>query len=275
MGDTFFGYIFVDKVNETSTEEGFIKSFISSGLSPLQTSITDCLEQRKADVAGLYQPLNPSMNEIQQAITKCIEACLSEQKRGMEIGSKTKLIVNDLTTLRKLLGYDCVSFNSFLETIITSQTPTSALSQQQESPWLSLDAVAKRCVFVRTSTTNPTDNTQKNSYSNISDIKITSGYTAYITSHATETSRNSSEEDLDHLNNTILIMMENEREYSQLREYLSTMHIAERQGLDKSSIMLERLLKNYLNGKVSKNLFNENGKERCKEVNSLNLIKFL
>ncbi|EXX52765.1 hypothetical protein RirG_250190 [Rhizophagus irregularis DAOM 197198w] len=103
--------------------------------------IRDCLEQRKADVAGLYQPLNPSMNEIQQAITKCIEACLSEQKRGMEIGSKTKLIVNDLTTLRKLLGYGCVSFNSFLETIITSQTPTSALSQQQESPWLSLDAV--------------------------------------------------------------------------------------------------------------------------------------
>ncbi|CAB5386804.1 unnamed protein product [Rhizophagus irregularis] len=122
-----------ERVNETSTEEGFIKSFISSGLSPLQTSITDCLEQRKADVAGLYQPLNPSMNEIQQAITKCIEACLSEQKRGMEIGRKFISI--------KLLGYDCVSFNSFLETIITSQTPTSALSQQQESPWLSLDAV--------------------------------------------------------------------------------------------------------------------------------------
>ncbi|UZO06477.1 uncharacterized protein OCT59_026798 [Rhizophagus irregularis] len=164
-------------------KEGFIKSFISSGLSPLQTSITDCLEQRKADVAGLYQPLNPSMNEIQQAITKCIEACLSEQKRGMEIGRKFISI--------KLLGYGCVSFNSFLETIITSQTPTSALSQQQESPWLSLDAV--RFLVWR-----------KDVYS----------------------------------------------EYSQLREYLSTMHIAERQGLDKSSIMLERLLKNYLNGKV-------------------------
>ncbi|CAB5386694.1 unnamed protein product [Rhizophagus irregularis] len=51
------------------------------------------------------------------------------------VSSKTRLIVNDLTTLRKLLdylvSYDCVSFNSFLETIITSQTPISALSQQQ------------------------------------------------------------------------------------------------------------------------------------------------
>ncbi|POG62828.1 hypothetical protein GLOIN_2v586291 [Rhizophagus irregularis DAOM 181602=DAOM 197198] len=57
------------------------------------------------------------------------------------VSSKTKLIVNDLTTLRNyLVSYDCVSFNSFLETIITSQTPTSALSQQQQSPWLSLDA---------------------------------------------------------------------------------------------------------------------------------------
>lgn len=44
--------------------------------------IRDCLEQRKADVTELYQPLSPSMNEIQQAITECIEACLSEIKKG-------------------------------------------------------------------------------------------------------------------------------------------------------------------------------------------------
>ncbi|CAG8681451.1 22521_t:CDS:10 [Rhizophagus irregularis] len=349
-----------ERVNETSTEafilrifkeenkEGFIKafsdspeSFISSGLSPLQTAlqllqlrkvflyprfhvmIRDCLEQRKADVTELYQPLSPSMDEIQQAITECIEACLSEIKKGNgnwlnvddlsvensffrsfdvlikqqlepvwhRVSSKTKLIVNDLTTLRKLLeylvSYDCVSFNSFLETIITSQTPTSALSQQQQSPWLSLDAgntifsVAKRRVFVRTSTTIPTDNTQKNSYPTsklppgiqpvLEELpkwnllaEILQEIESDITSHATETSRTSSEgEDLSHLNNTILIMMENERECSQLREYLSTMHIAERQGLDKGSIMLGRLLKNYFKwksgmSKVSKNLFNEN-----------------
>ncbi|GBC02224.1 hypothetical protein RclHR1_04500012 [Rhizophagus clarus] len=361
-----------ERVNETSTEafilrifkeenkEGFIKafsdspeSFISSGLSPLQTTlqllqlrkvfiyprfhvmVRDCLEQRKADVTELYQPLSPSMNEIQQAITECIEACLSEIKKGNgnllnvddlsvensffrsfdviikrqlepvwhRVSSKTKLIVNDLTTLRKLLeylvSYDCVSFNSFLETIITSQTPTSALSQQQQSPWLSLDAgntifsVAKGRVFIRTSTTNPTDNTQKNSYS---ASKLPPGIQPVleelpkwnllaetldeiesdITSHTTETSRASYEgKDLSRLNNTVLIMVENERECSQLREYLSTIHIAERQGVSKGSIMLERLLKNYFKwksgmSKVSKNLFNGNDKEKCKEVNSNN-----
>ena len=45
-------------------------------------TIRDCLEQRKADVTELYQPLSPSMNEIQQAIIECIEACLSEIKKG-------------------------------------------------------------------------------------------------------------------------------------------------------------------------------------------------
>jgi len=68
-------------------------------------------------------------------------------------------------------------------------------------------------------------------------------------------------------------MVENERECSQLREYLSTMHIAESQGLSKGGIMLTRLLKNYFKwksgmSKVSKNLFNEKDKESYKEVNS-------
>ena len=44
--------------------------------------IRDFLEQRKADVTELHQSLSPSMNEIQQAITECIEACLSEIKKG-------------------------------------------------------------------------------------------------------------------------------------------------------------------------------------------------
>ncbi|CAB4444340.1 unnamed protein product [Rhizophagus irregularis] len=151
-----------ERVNETSTEvfilrifkenkEGFIKafsdspeSFISSGLSPLQTTLQLLqLQQRKADVAGLYQPLNPSMNEIQQAITKCIEACLMNKKGGWKLENSFRC--NNKTTIWNLsesylvmIAYHLIVF---LETIITSQTPTSALSQQQESPWLSLDAV--------------------------------------------------------------------------------------------------------------------------------------
>jgi len=44
-------------------------------------------------------------------------------------------------------------------------------------------------------------------------------------------------------------MVDNERECSQLREYLSTMHIAEQQGLSKGGVMLRRLLKNYFKWK--------------------------
>ena len=71
-------------------------------------------------------------------------------------------------------------------------------------------------------------------------------------------------------------MVENERECSQLREYLSTMHIAEQQGLSKGGVMLMRLLKNYFRwksgmNKVSKNLFNRNDKESVgRDVNSNN-----
>jgi DNA excision repair protein ERCC-4 len=78
------------------------------------------------------------------------------------------------------------------------------------------------------------------------------------------------------VNNTVLIMVENERECSQLREYLSTMHIAEQQGLSKGGVMLMRLLKNYFKwksgmSKVSKNLFNKNDKESAgRDVNSNN-----
>ncbi|PKY55613.1 hypothetical protein RhiirA4_475193 [Rhizophagus irregularis] len=110
------------------------------------------------------------------------------------VSSKTKLIVNDLTTLRKLLDY--LGIQTVLE----------------ELPKWNLLAEILREIE--------------------SDI----------TSHATETSRTSSERgDLSHLNNTILIRMENERECSQLMDGMS---------------------------KVSKNLFNENGKERSKAVNS-------
>ncbi|CAB4444324.1 unnamed protein product [Rhizophagus irregularis] len=125
------------------------------------------------------------MNEIQQAITECIEACLNEQKRGMEI--KNSFRCNNKKTIWNLYLVTWLVMIAYhlIETIITSQTSTSALSQQQ-SPWLSLGventifSVAKRRVFVRTSTTNPTDNTQKNSYPDISDIKITSGYRIII-----------------------------------------------------------------------------------------------
>ncbi|KAE8226227.1 hypothetical protein CF319_g1147 [Tilletia indica] len=139
-------------------------------------SIVRDLGQRRPDVIELHQPLNRSMLEIQTAIMECLEATLGELKRSSatievedftvdnaifrsfdlmvrrqldpvwhRVGPKTKQLVNDLTTLRSLMNYlltyDAVTFQSYLETLIASNTTTnSGVLRQNPSPWLGLDA---------------------------------------------------------------------------------------------------------------------------------------
>lgn len=83
------------------------------------------------------------------------------------LSSKTKQLVEDLKTLRRLLDYlldyDSVSFNRLLEGILTSQAvaaPNRGGAPEPQSPWLLMDAantvfaLAKRRVYVRR---DPTD----------------------------------------------------------------------------------------------------------------------
>ncbi|KAJ3035702.1 hypothetical protein HDV00_003463 [Rhizophlyctis rosea] len=147
----------------------------------------------RADLVELRVPLTKSMKEIQASLVECMEQCLAELRRSNptidaedftvenaffksfdsmlrqqldpiwhRIGQKSKQLVNDLKTLRKLLGYlvayDCVTFNSFLETILTANStdPTAVFrSEAAQSPWLLLDSahtlfeVARQRVFRR------------------------------------------------------------------------------------------------------------------------------
>ncbi|CAD6905668.1 unnamed protein product [Tilletia controversa] len=139
-------------------------------------SVVRDLGQRRPDVIELHQPLNRSMLEIQTAIMECLEATLGELKRSSatievdeftvdnaifrsfdimvrrqldpvwhRVGPKTKQLVSDLTTLRSLMNYlltyDAVTFQSYLETLIASNTTTSSGAlRQNPSPWLGLDA---------------------------------------------------------------------------------------------------------------------------------------
>jgi len=54
--------------------------------SPLLVSFAALVEKdlkkRQADVIEFYQPLSPSMAEIQTAVLECMEATLSEIKRS-------------------------------------------------------------------------------------------------------------------------------------------------------------------------------------------------
>lgn len=131
--------------------------------------ISDSLEKHKIDVVELRQPMTKSMTELQIAIIEVVNACLSELRKLISIvditeltidnalfksfdmiirqqldpiwhrlGSKTKQLVNDLKTLRKLLYYlqcyDCVTFNSFLDVVVATA------QSGQHSPWLFMTA---------------------------------------------------------------------------------------------------------------------------------------
>ncbi|CAB4491246.1 unnamed protein product [Rhizophagus irregularis] len=113
------------------------------------------------------------------------------------VSSKTKLIVNDLTTLRKLLDYLVIKLPFLL---YHNNNNLLGYLWMLEIRFLVCEKTCIRSVY------------KLQKWNLLAEIlrEIESD----ITSHATETSRTSSEGgDLSHLNNTILIM-ENERERS-------------------------------------------------------------
>ncbi|KAI0056711.1 hypothetical protein BV25DRAFT_1976751 [Artomyces pyxidatus] len=139
-------------------------------------TVKDSLERKKADVVELYQPMTSAMMDIHNAIVGCMTATLAELKRSNTmlelddlsvenayfrsfdaivrrqldpvwhtVGARTKQLVSDLATLRRLLAYlltyDALAFHAYLETIITSNsTSASGNARQNHSPWLLTDA---------------------------------------------------------------------------------------------------------------------------------------
>ncbi|KAG9310432.1 hypothetical protein JVU11DRAFT_9572 [Chiua virens] len=139
-------------------------------------SIKDTLENRRADVVELYQHLTENMAAIHHAIVQCMTITLSELKRSNtslelddltvenayfksfdavvrrqldpvwhKVGPKTKQLVSDLATLRRLLtyllSYDALGFHAYLETLVASNTTTTAgTTRQNQSPWMLTDA---------------------------------------------------------------------------------------------------------------------------------------
>ncbi|KAL4069136.1 hypothetical protein J3A83DRAFT_4096140 [Scleroderma citrinum] len=139
-------------------------------------AVKDSLENRKADVIELYQHLTEPMHAIHHAIVQCMTTTLSELKRSHttldlddltvestyfksfdavvrrqldpvwhKVGPRTKQLVSDLATLRRLLTYlltyDALAFHAYLETLIASNTTTySGSARQNQSPWMLTDA---------------------------------------------------------------------------------------------------------------------------------------
>jgi len=82
---------------------------------------------------------------------------------------KTKQLISDLKALRQLLsyllGFDCITFYRFLETILVANSPKESAAglRHNESPWLFTSAadtifsVAKNRVYLKQNSSTATD----------------------------------------------------------------------------------------------------------------------
>ncbi|RPD58723.1 hypothetical protein L226DRAFT_617201 [Lentinus tigrinus ALCF2SS1-7] len=155
------------------------------------------LDRKTPDIVELHQGMTEPMSEIHHAIVQCMTTTLSELKRANtmldlddltidnayfrsfdmivrrildpvwhKVGPRTKQLVSDLATLRRLLTYlltyDALAFHAYLETLIASNTTSdSGNVRQNQSPWMLTDAAnvifqyAKRRCYVMSSKSAP------------------------------------------------------------------------------------------------------------------------
>ena len=142
-----------------------------------QVTVTENLAQSDGHVVELRQPMTEAMETIQQNLVQCMEETLQELRRANptldfedftiensffksfdalvrrqldpiwhRVSAGSKQLVGDLKVLRQLLSYlttyDCVSFYSFIETIIAANTSIEN-KQVKQSQWLFLESGSK------------------------------------------------------------------------------------------------------------------------------------
>ncbi|KAG8807434.1 hypothetical protein FRC17_004460, partial [Serendipita sp. 399] len=179
-------------------------------------TVKESLERRKADVVQIAVPMTSYMKDIHGAIIQCIEGTLSDLKRNNtelnlddlnvqsayfrsfdmmakrqlssvwhRVGFRTKQLVGDLATLRRLLlyllSYDPLGFQAYIETIIASNSTTATgQSNHNRSAWLTSDAAhiifqsARRRCFV-SSKQNKSSTAQNDAWDVLDEISGTVG----------------------------------------------------------------------------------------------------
>ncbi|KIM21371.1 hypothetical protein M408DRAFT_80635 [Serendipita vermifera MAFF 305830] len=272
--------------------------------------VRESLERRKADVVQIGVPMTAYMKEIHGAIIQCIEATLSDLKRSNtelnlddlnvqsayfrnfdlmarrqlnsvwhRVGFRTKQLVGDLATLRRLLlyllSYDPIGFQAYVETIIASNSTTvSGKPNYDRSAWLSSDAAhiifqsARRRCFLSSKVALPTVPTRDEAWDVLDEVNDTRGKNTRPDwlphnivpvleelpkwEHLVETLLEI--EDLimrypvpiDHPGaNTVLIMCSSDRSASLVQDFLSDMDPLAPPGA-KGRKFMERKLRSYL-----------------------------
>ncbi|KAK4508724.1 hypothetical protein PRZ48_002463 [Zasmidium cellare] len=191
---------FIVRIYRQKNKNGFLKAFsdqpepLTGGFQPLSNilrnlflrtpvlyprfhvSVAKSLEgKRKAEVIELEVPMTDLMKDIQNAVMECVDASISELKKGnsgLEMDDwnldsalhrnfdsmirrqldpvwhrtsyKTRQTVRDLGLLRQILHFvltlDAVSFHKYLDTVLAASQPPPGSNRQNQSPWLFLDA---------------------------------------------------------------------------------------------------------------------------------------
>lgn len=191
---------FIVRIYRQKNKNAFLKAFsdqpepLTGGFQPLSNilrnlflrtpvlyprfhvSVAKSLEgKRKAEVIELEVPMTDAMKDIQNAVMECVEASISELKKGnsgLEMDDwnmdsalhrnfdamvrrqldpvwhrtsyKTRQTVRDLGLLRQILHFvltlDAVSFHKYLDTVLAASQPPPGSNRQNQSPWLFLDA---------------------------------------------------------------------------------------------------------------------------------------
>ncbi|KAJ3028644.1 UNVERIFIED_CONTAM: hypothetical protein HDU68_001225 [Siphonaria sp. JEL0065] len=166
----------IDAVPPISVHQ--IRVPMTKNMSDIQAAIIDCINESILEVKRVHRFLDPDELSVENALFASFEQLLKMQLDPVwhRVSIRTKQVVSDISTLRRLLGYlttyDCVAFYSFLESIQAANALDPLQSTRTDSsvsPWLFYDATdvvfstAKKRVFKKATDTAASTIATKNS----------------------------------------------------------------------------------------------------------------
>lgn len=278
---------FIVRIYRQKNKSGFLKALsdqpepLTGGFQPLSNilrnlflrkpvlyprfhvSVAKSLEgKRKAEVIELEVPMTDAMRDIQNAVLECVEASISELKKGnsgLEMDDwnmdsalhrnfdsmvrrqldpvwhrtsyKTRQTVRDLGLLRQILHFvltlDSVSFHKYLDTVLAASQPPPGSNKQNQSPWLFLDAAhtlfdSAKRRVYTGKITDPTSNDQTGLNPVLEELPKWNLLAEILEEIERDVYFNP--QPIDESSGSILVMCGDQSTCRQLREYLTTMY---------------------------------------------------
>ncbi|KAJ9272169.1 hypothetical protein DTO212C5_1674 [Paecilomyces variotii] len=240
----------------------------------IQNAILECVEISISELKKANSGLDVEDWTLDSALHKNFDISIRRQLDPIwhRVSFRTRQIASDLTVLRailhSLLTYDAVSFVKYLDTIVAAHSPPPGSTKHNYSPWLFLDAAH---VLFQTAKSRAYTGKLSSSELASSSISFSAGLQPVLEEQPKWSVLADVLEEIerdaylnpsirDDSNQTVLIMCSDQRTCSQLREYLSTMHVKvdtspeavvedAEETRPSGELLLRRKLRDYLNWK--------------------------